>query len=434
MLGFQYRFTSALPHHIKGTIELRALLLSQTDTWQNLSIVKKSTSFVGDTTLLVSSLPLSGLYPLINSVSAQSGTVGADYSADLQPVIHITGTVGPKSINETFAPALPFAIAPSVITLNATTAPAPPGATYIAPTASSELASALHPVLTGSIPHVVPNVISVAKYQFQIPLLRVLGFVFAGLALLFAIVHDTLRRRRTMRSDEEQIASRLHSLIVPVDSLGLSLTSNEIPVANFTHLARLAHFLERPILYELKQNTGTYAVDDETHRYVYRLSEASAPGELHPETLDPSDAPVVRPSSSSRSRDRRRRVTAVRGGTAVVVLAVIVTLSTSFTANTNVPVSKAGSSVHAQSVAELTPTGCSSLALTALVHGTGTFSNSRSHVLIIGSSGVDTITDTGSANCIVGGGGKDSVTGTATDICIIGPTFGATYKKCSTST
>jgi hypothetical protein len=126
-------------------------------------------------------------------------------------------------------------------------------------------------------------------------------------------------------------------------------------------------------------------------------------------------------------RTRRLRqpqhVIAARVGAGIVVLLVTVTLVTSFTASTNVPTSRVGTSAQARLIMQLAPAGCSSLSLTALVQGTGTFSNSQSHALVLGTSGSNTITDTGTGNCIVGGGGTDSTTGTATDICITGPTL-----------
>src|ERR1700730_1598195 len=63
-LRFEYQFKSKLPHHIEGTVELRVLLLSQTDTWQELSTVLPITKFTGDKTSIASDLPLSGLYTL----------------------------------------------------------------------------------------------------------------------------------------------------------------------------------------------------------------------------------------------------------------------------------------------------------------------------------------------------------------------------------
>jgi hypothetical protein len=120
---------------------------------------------------------------------------------------------------------------------------------------------------------------------------------------------------------------------------------------------------------------------------------------------------------------RPRHVVATRVAAGIIVLLVTVTLATSFTASTNVPVSHAGTSSQARLIMQLAPAGCTSLSLTVLVQGSGTFSNSQSHALVLGSAGSNTITDTGTGNCIVGGGGTDAVTGTATDICITGPTL-----------
>ncbi len=105
------------------------------------------------------------------------------------------------------------------------------------------------------------------------------------------------------------------------------------------------------------------------------------------------------------------------------MLAIAVTLSTTFTASSNVSVSSAGASTQVRTIAQLTPAGCNSLSLTSLVRGTGSFSNSISNALVLGGSGNDTITDTGSHNCIVPGGGTNHATGTATDICVTGPTL-----------
>jgi hypothetical protein len=120
---------------------------------------------------------------------------------------------------------------------------------------------------------------------------------------------------------------------------------------------------------------------------------------------------------------RTQHVIAARVGAGIIVLLVTITLVTSFTATTNVPTSRVGTSAQARLIMQLAPAGCSSLNLTVLVQGSGSFSNSQSHALVLGTAGSNTITDTGTGNCIVAGGGTDTTTGTATDICITGPTL-----------
>ena len=290
VVHFKYQFASALGHHIKGTIKLDALLLSQADTWQRLSTVKAITAFSGDRTSVTSSLALQDLYTLIANVSNHSGGASQTYSADIQPIIHITGTVDNKPIDATFSPVLPFTVTQTTITLNAAVAPAPPGATYVRALRRHRACRHGDPTQTGSIPHLVSNEISVAKYDVPVPLLRVLGFVFGAFALILAGIHELTRRRKSVRSDEELIASRLHSLIVPVVSLSAPGAAVDVP--SFAHLAGLAQFLEQPILYEISDGNRTYAIDDDAHRYVYRpsldLDAAPSPAAVPSDAKEPS--------------------------------------------------------------------------------------------------------------------------------------------------
>jgi hypothetical protein len=150
----------------------------------------------------------------------------------------------------------------------------------------------------------------VLKYEVRVSLLRSSGVVLAVLALLIAVLHDILRRRKTVRSDEEVIAKQVGSLIVPVDRLSDSDGSARLVVLDFAHLAGLAHYLERPILYEMRDGQRRYEVDDETRRYVYQ--PASEMG-----TLSDADGATGRAvndsglwSESDREEHRAREVEA----------------------------------------------------------------------------------------------------------------------------
>lgn len=428
---FKYRFLSTFPHHITGTIELRALVLSQANTWHQPFVVQSVTPFRGDSTTLSISEPIASLYTLIDSVSTQTGAPSTGYTIDLQPLIHVDGTVGSQHIAESFAPVLPFTASPTAITLNVTATPAPPGATYTAPTPSSELSSMLNPVQTGSISHLAPNVVSVARYAIRVTTFRDLGLALLAIGLAVAVFHDLIRRRKTMRSVEETTARRLGAMIVPVDSLGAPDSLEDTEVRAFDDLARLAQFLERPILYEVKDEQRTFAVDDESRRYFFRPAAEPAPFVRQKE---PASPPVPGLQAGVRNpRSRLRRSLPAQGAAALLLVVVAATVTAGFTASTNVPASHVGSSVQAGTIAQLRPTGCSSLTLSSLVAASGTFTNTASHALIVGTSGVDKITDDGSDNCIVGGGGKDTVKASPSDVCIVGPTKGATYTGCTES-
>ncbi len=429
-MKFHYTFSSRLPHRVHGTIEFRALLLSQADTWQNVSTIHPTATFAGDRTSVTSQLALSDLYGLVASVAKQADVASTTYSADLQPVVHISGEVDGKPIDEVFQPVLPFTVTQNVITLAVTAAVAPPGATYSVPSAAAEQESTLNPAQVGSIPHPVANVVSVAKFQVRVAVARVLGISFAVLALLLVGLDEYFRRRSTRRSDEELLAAKMHLLVVPVDSLGEPRQRATIDVARFSYLARLAEYLERPILYQLVGTQRTYAVDDEVRQYRYR-PPSEEPPDRTPSGADPADAARPRPEptpaadrvgcapSTRRGRPSWRTLVG-RGAAAVGVIAVAATVFTGFTASTNVPVSSAGTSQQLRLVSQLAPVGCGSLTLTRLVTGSGAFSNGVAGTLLLGSSGADNITDTGGGSCIVAGGGANTVVGVATDICISG--------------
>ncbi len=451
-LRFAYRLVSALPHQTTGTIEMRALILSESDTWKEASTVIPATKFTGDKTSISVDLPLASLYDLIDAVTLESGATGANYSVDIQPVVHVTGTVGDQPIDQKFTPVLPFAVSRVSIRVDAAAAPPPPGATYEAAAAGTALAAALHPTAAGSIPHLGANDITIAKYQVPIPALRVLGIVFAVFALALALIHDRARRKGVKWSDEELTAKRLHALIVPVQALGSPEGQKSVAVPDFANLAGLARFLERPILYQVSKGSRIYAVDDESLRYytvaTNRRQPRPAPAaksgsEQSPEEPPPAD-PGGDPPSGGRGRFHKRQVSSAsapagrsrgawvaRGVAGLFLLSVITTLTLSSTASTTVPVSRAGQSSHPLQVAQVTPLGCASLALTQVLTGSGNMYNNSSHVLVLGSAGTDRITSDGKFNCIVGGDGKDRVSAENSDVCIVGPDHRAKYSGCT---
>jgi hypothetical protein len=105
----------------------------------------------------------------------------------------------------------------------------------------------------------------------------------------------------------------------------------------------------------------------------------------------------------------------------VLLLALVVTLVTSFTAQVNVPASNAGVMHEPLSISQLAPPECSALTLTSLVKITGNYTNTKSHVLILGGADVNSLTDSGADNCIVHGGGNFNVNAQTSSICIKGP-------------
>ena len=304
-LAFAYRFTSSLPHQLDGTIQLRALVLSQTDTWTQVSTVVPTSKFTADNAAISTDVKLADLYKFIQSVATQTGIAETNYSVDLQPVVHVRGVVGGEPIDDEFSPILPFAITTAAVRLDLAIAPLPPGATYERTTAGTALASVVHPSQPGTIPHPIANDVSIARYQLSVSKLRVLGGVVFALLLLVALAHDIVRRSRGRLSEEELVAARLRAHIVPVSDLGSDEAHVDLVVPSFADLAGLALFLQRPILFEARNRV--YAVDDDHRRYrtpakERRRSEAG-PGQARTDGRRASD-----PQSGERRSDERPAV------------------------------------------------------------------------------------------------------------------------------
>jgi len=417
---FKYRFVSKLSHDVHGTIALKALIFSEASGWQKLYTVKATTPFTGDTAEISGLLVVKTLYSLLNALSTAAGTPGAQYSLDLQPIVHVVGTVGGTPVDSMFSPVLPVSVTPSVVRLDVAPAATPPGATYVPQTGESALSAALKPAQPGTIPRRAANLVTIARYRISVWVLRVLGLLALGLAAVVATVHDWLLRRHSRRPVEEQIATHFGCLVTPVDVLVLPAGSTPTPVHDFTSLAVLARYLERPILRQTDESGSTYAVDDETRAYQYSA------GPFRKKRLrEVPSTPVSKPGKPG-ARPSRLAI----GGT-LLALVIAVTLVTSLTAKTNVPASRAGASNEPRLLSQLTPAACSSLGLTTIQFGSGNFDTTASHVLMLGTSGVNVINDNGGHNCIVGGGGRDVVSGAWTDVCIVGPGLGSTYDKCT---
>ena len=100
---------------------------------------------------------------------------------------------------------------------------------------------------------------------------------------------------------------------------------------------------------------------------------------------------------------------------------ILVSITSVFAAGITMPSSNVGQESIPVMAEDIKPPACTSLYLTNIVSGSGTFMGTAANDLIIGSSGVDTIDGLGGNDCILGGGGDDILTGNeGTDVCIGG--------------
>jgi hypothetical protein len=272
-VAFSYRFVSKLSHRVHGTVTLKALLTSD-GSWRHVYTLEHTKVFTGDNARIAGTFDLRQLQALTNQISLEAGTAGANYTVQLEPIVHVTGTVGGQNIKSRFAPVLPFTLSPAVLDLSIPQTVAPPGATYAAPSAAQTLATGLNPTQPGTVSATAPNYLSVIRYRFTVSSVRGVGLALAGFALL-AFLWKLFKPRREVWSHEKRIAVRYGVVLVDVAALIADTPSSRTTVVpDFESLAKLAQYCERPILRETHDQYLAYAVEDEGRLYVHRPAPA----------------------------------------------------------------------------------------------------------------------------------------------------------------
>jgi Ca2+-binding RTX toxin-like protein len=119
---------------------------------------------------------------------------------------------------------------------------------------------------------------------------------------------------------------------------------------------------------------------------------------------------------------------------ALVAGAVTFVLAIAMTATNVVPSTRAGSTVGAAPTAnDLKPAACAAITLNRIRTGSGTFNDTGTSNLVLGSAGADTIRGNNGDDCILGGGGNDSLRGDlGIDVCIGGLGTDTFHVTCET--
>jgi signal peptidase I len=434
-VGFGYRFATQLAHHVTGTIGLDAILSSTTSNWTRTYVLEKPVAFQGDVAKVKGTVDLHKLRALTVQLGIDTGTPVAEYDWKLVPQVHVRGRVAGKRIVTAFGPTLPFTFSTSVLALDAPAPTTLPGATYAPPTIDQTNATALQPVLAGTLPVRAPNSVKVVKFKVAVNVLRGFGLALVGLALLL-IFTKPLRKKRDTWSNEKRIAFRLGCVIIDVVSLESAVASTGAPTAlpDFESLASFARYLERPILHDVSD--GAYATEDSGRLYVFRQSgERGPPAPMPTKALELT--PRIKASASQPRSTRRRKILSLVG--VLFAGSVAVGLVTSFTATNTVPMSQVGVSKQTLNVNQLSSQYCASLTLTKLVVATSsTVTGTSGNDLVLGrnATGSQSLNAGAGDDCVIAGGGTSSTTnaidgGTGTNICIGAPYTVMTFTNCT---
>ncbi|MCU1375098.1 MAG: peptidase signal peptidase, partial [Actinomycetia bacterium] len=397
-LRFAYRFASALPHHVEGTIALKALISDSTG-WHQLYEVSAPVAFSGDEADTGGEFPLADFRAVFDTLAKNAGTTGGEYPVYLQPVIQVHGTVEGRAFTSGFTPAIPISVTSNMLKV-AASPPPPPGTT----TPSLVGADPLHPLQAGAALVDEPSHLRIARYSVSTTSLRaLLPVLLVAWALAVALL-VVLRRRRSP-PDEAAIAAAHHLLTIPVASLDALTTLPTTVVIDFEGLASLAEDREAPLLVETTGDHARYAMLDAATVFLHQ-SSASLALALGPGTMTDAVKAVPRHAESlsaealREATDHRRHL----GGWALpaprrlarlgAVLVPVIALSSvvySFTATSVVPSSYIGVTRQTVTPMQLAPASCATLALTQLVVATqSSVTGTAANDLVLGLTGAGT--------------------------------------------
>ncbi|HEY2542803.1 MAG TPA: signal peptidase I [Gaiellaceae bacterium] len=408
-LSFSYRFSSAYSHGMRGTIGIVARISSETSSWHHTYVLVKPRSFSGDHAAIRTVVALKALGALADQLAVDAGTSTIEHDIVITAVVRGHAYVNGHPVELFFAPQLPFTMSNALIKLAVAAPSLPAGVTYGQSSAATDLEAALHPSVPGSIPGKVANQVRIAQHPLSVLDLRGIGIGLIGLAAI-VIATRPWRRRRDVWTPEQRAALKSGCVVVAVATL--DPRESTIEVADFANLVGFARYLERPILHDVER--ALYAVEDGGRWYV---SAAAAPA---------AALPVLPPPT------RRRKGVPLRWIGAGLVLVVVAGLVISFTDANVVPLSNAGVSSDATSLAELLPSHCIGMSLSHLIVSTsGTSTGTSGNDLILDASAAKgTLTGGAGNDCIVSGASKETIDGgVGTDVCI-GTGSGTVFKNC----
>jgi hypothetical protein len=283
-VSFAYRFASALPHAVHGTVVLQEVFLANSG-WRKVYRLDRPEAFSGDRASVSGSLSTRKLVGVIAELQQGSSAIASSYSVHLEALVSYAGTVGHHSVHGAFAPSLPFTVNPELLE------PAVPGG-QDGSAATAALKALLHPVSVGELPGSIANVISFLWLRAPALVFRIGGVLLVAAG--FGVACASQRRRRDVWSDEKRIAFRSGRQLVDVVELERALPPGSVTteVANFDSLVTLAVLSNGPILHEARPGGDLYAVDQPPRLYVHRKAPAVVPEPSEPATNGSESVPT----------------------------------------------------------------------------------------------------------------------------------------------
>jgi hypothetical protein len=282
-VGVDYRFASAAPHQISGSLAVAARLISP-NGWTRSIRLAAPARFTGDHASRTVTLDLPRLRARINRIEGLIGMPsGGAYTLAVIARPNVAGTLVRQPLDSDFAPALNFQLDALQLRPGAAQSTTGDQQDSVTPSRRAFVATAAS----------APNTLSIRGHGLQVAAARRIALY--GLLLAAAAALLAYRRLPRPPASAERIQLRYGHLIVPVTNITHSPALPRIDVSTIEALAKLADRSQRLILHHHHDNADNYLVDDEGTLYRYQTPGSTPP--RHRPTTHHAAAPTARPTS-----------------------------------------------------------------------------------------------------------------------------------------
>jgi signal peptidase I len=260
-LGFRYRLSTGVSHRVRGTIALDAVV-SDTSGWTRTLPVAPSRRFSGAAATAAGTLDVQAFEELVESARTLTEAPLASITVNVQPVVHVTGSVGETPVDESFAPVL-------TLSYDGTTLRPVP-----ARDAEPDAAPPYDPRREVSGRETVTTPLGLGPLSLGVADARRIALLGVLVSLVVVGLGGLLAARTRNDGSVERIARRYGTRIVAARAT-VPAERWVTELDDMDALVRIADAYERVILHLVEDGEDVYLVDDGVAVYRYRVARTA---------------------------------------------------------------------------------------------------------------------------------------------------------------
>ena len=262
-LTFNYQLSTPETKDITGSYDI-LLVVSEPNGWQRQIELAPDTEFQGESFSTEVTINLGYILTLIERLKTNTAFTRQVFIVDIIPEVHVEGSLGDQTFEDTFAPRLSFQLDETQLYLTGNN---PFG----------EGTDPLNPVQSGFLPRQqqIPATLNILGLKPTVQTARWIAGVTLGISLLCIAAILVPFLRASMQSPSEKIRIQYDELLLDIQTLPIRATSENIEVDRFEDLAKLAESTDSMIFHHVEGNQHTYLLQegDITYRFLLTVLE-----------------------------------------------------------------------------------------------------------------------------------------------------------------